>query len=77
MNCKLCQREAQKNDFCELHQKAHDNLMESYAIWRKALKTSWQEYLSQVAKNSLTGDWVKEVAKYLLENEETKNVKQS
>jgi hypothetical protein len=51
--------------------------MESYSVWRKALKTSWQEYLSQVAKNSLTGTWVKEVAKYLLENEETKNVKQS
>jgi len=51
--------------------------MESYSLWRKALKISWQEYLSQVAKNSLTGDWVKEVAKYLIENEETKHVKQS
>jgi hypothetical protein len=77
LNCKLCNKEAQKTDFCTLHQKAYDNLMESYTVWTKALKTSWQEYLSQVAKNSLTGTWVKEVAKYLLENEETKNVKQS
>jgi len=77
MNCKLCQKEAQKTDFCTLHQKAHDNLMDSYTVWRKALKTSWQEYLSQVAKNSLTGTWVKEVAKHLIENEETKNVKQN
>lgn len=77
MNCKLCSKEAEGNDFCTLHQKAYGNLMDSYTVWRKALKTSWQEYLSQVAKNSLTGDWVKEVAKYLLENEETKNVKQS
>ena len=51
--------------------------MNNYTVWGKALKTSWQEYLSQVAKNSLTGTWVKEAAKYLLENEETKNVKQS
>jgi hypothetical protein len=77
LNCKLCQKEAQKNGFCTLHLKAHDNLMDSYTVWTKALKTSWQEYLSQVAKNSLTGTWVKEVAKYLLENEETKNVKQN
>jgi hypothetical protein len=77
LNCKVCEKEAQENGFCTLHQRAYDNLMESYSLWRKALKISWQEYLSQVAKNSLTGDWVKEVAKYLIENEETKNVKQS
>jgi hypothetical protein len=77
LNCKVCEKEAQENGFCALHQRAYDNLMESYSLWRKALKISWQEYLSQVAKNSLTGDWVKEVAKYLIENEETKHVKQS
>lgn len=77
LNCKVCDRSAVENDFCELHLKAYDNLVNRYSIWKKALKISWREYLSQVAKNSLTGDWVKEVAKYLIENEETKNVKQS
>jgi hypothetical protein len=77
LTCKVCKKEAKENGFCAQHQRAYDNLMESYSFWRKALKISWQEYLSQVAKNSLTGDWVKEVAKYLIENEETKNVKQS
>ena len=75
MNCKLCTKEAKENNFCTLHQKAYENLMENYDAWRKALKTSWQEYLSQIAKNSLTGTCVKEVAKYLIETEETTNVK--
>lgn len=77
MNCKLCQKPAEENGFCMLHQKAHANLMNNYPIWRKALKTSWQEYLSQVAENSLTGTSTKEVAKYLIETEETPNVRQS
>jgi hypothetical protein len=62
---------------CELHLKAYDNLMKSYAVWRKALKTCWQEYLSQITKNSLTGACVKEVAEYLIETGETRNVRQS
>jgi hypothetical protein len=71
LNCKICKKEAQENNFCTLHQKAHSNLMDSYPIWRKALNISWKEYLSQVAENLSAGDWVKEVAKYLIENGET------
>ena len=46
-------------------------MLSRYELWTKALKISWKEYLSQVAENSSTGDWVKEVAKYLIENGET------
>jgi hypothetical protein len=42
-----------------------------FEFWRKGLNISWVEYLSQVAENSSAGDWVKEVAKYLIENGET------
>ncbi|MCW4006926.1 MAG: hypothetical protein NWF04_10115 [Candidatus Bathyarchaeota archaeon] len=45
----------------------------SYRVWVLALESSWKEYLSQIAKHTLAGDWVKEVAKYLVENEEASN----
>ena len=71
MNCKICHREAIKDGFCEFHHKAHQNLKDSYPKWNKAMAISWKEYLSQIAENSSAGDWVKEVAKYLIENGET------
>jgi hypothetical protein len=71
LTCKVCDREAVKEGFCPLHFKAYGNLVNCYDHWRKALKISWKGYLSQVAENSSTGDWVKEVAKYLIENGET------
>jgi hypothetical protein len=57
--------------------KAYENIVEKYAFWRKGLKISWKEYLSEIEKNSLTGEWAKEVAKHLINNEEVKNVKKS
>jgi len=77
LNCKICQREAAKDGFCESHAKAYANLMSGFEVWKRALGISWKEYLSQVAENSSAGDWVKEVAKVLLENEETQNVRKS
>ena len=58
-----------------MHLKAYENIVEKYAVWRKALKISWEEYLSEIEKHSLTGDYAKEVAKYLINNEEVKNGK--
>jgi len=75
MRCKTCSREAGKKDFCPMHLKAYENIVEKYAVWRKALKISWEEYLSEIEKHSLTGDYAKEVAKYLINNEEVKNGK--
>jgi hypothetical protein len=43
--------------------KAYENIVEKYVVWRKALKISWEAYLSEIEKNSLTGNWAKEVAK--------------
>jgi len=69
LKCKICEREAVNNKFCELHGKAHQNLVEKYEAWKKALDISWKEYLNEIVKNSLTGEWAKEVAQHLLENE--------
>ena len=77
MSCKICPRKPVKNGFCPLHLKAYENIVEKYAVWRKSLKISWKEYLSEIEQNSLTGEWAKEVANYLINNEDNRNVKES
>jgi hypothetical protein len=77
LNCKICNRKSAKNGFCQMHLKAYENIVEKYGVWRKALKVSWREYLSEIEQNSLTGEWAKEVANYLTNNEGTRSVKES
>jgi predicted metal-binding protein len=77
LKCKVCDKEAGKKDFCPLHLKAYENIVEKYDFWRKALKISWKEYLSEIEQNPLTGEWAKEVANYLVNNEGTTSVKES
>ena len=55
---------------------AHSNIVSKFEVWKKASDASWVDYLVAVQKNSLTGEWAKEVAKHLIE-EENQNVKQS
>ena len=66
MKCKICNKEA-TNEYCELHEKAHESLVKTYDDWKEALEISWKEYLNGVVKNQYSGVWVKEVAQYLLE----------
>ncbi len=73
MQCKACSRAAGERDFCPLHLKAYKNIVEKYAIWRKALNIPWEEYLREIEKHSLTGEWAKEVAKCLMNKEEETN----
>ena len=77
MNCKACDRDAGERDFCPIHLKAYKNIIKVFECWRKALRISWREYLSEIAQNSLTGEWAKEVASYLVNIEETRNVEKS
>jgi hypothetical protein len=74
MKCRICSREAVERNYCELHAKAYENIAKNYDKWKRALKISWKEYLSQIAKNPLTGEWAKEVAQDLLNNGEKQNV---
>ncbi len=55
--------------------KAYESIMKKYDQWKKALEISWKEYLSEIAKNPLTGEWAKEVAEYLSKSGERNNVK--
>jgi hypothetical protein len=77
LNCKICQRKAVTEKFCQIHLKAYEKIVEKYDCWRKALKISWREYLSEIEQNPLTGESVKEVTSYLIDNEETRNVEES
>ncbi|MEM2092819.1 MAG: hypothetical protein QW056_00475 [Candidatus Bathyarchaeia archaeon] len=69
MKCALCEREALKNGYCDLHGSAYENVVKSYELWKKALNISWKEYLSEIVKNPLTGEWAKEVAEHLIKKE--------
>ncbi len=72
MNCKICSKEAEENGFCQLHSKALRNVLLKFKVWAAASNVSWMEYLVEIQKNSLTGVWAKEVAKYLIEEEDQK-----
>ncbi len=72
MNCKICSRETEENGFCQLHSTAYMNVLEKFSVWKAASNVVWRQYLAEIQKNSLTGVWAKEVAKYLIE-EETKD----
>jgi len=54
--------------------KAYETIVKKYELWKKALESSWKEYLSEIAKNPLTGEWAKEVAEYLINSGEKQNV---
>jgi len=57
--------------------KAYESIVKKYETWKRALGISWKEYLSEVVKNSLAGEWAKEVAEYLISGGEKQNVTNS
>lgn len=73
MKCKVCSREIKtqpQSEYCELHQKAYENIQKKFWAWKKALNIEWKDYLNEIAKNQLTGIWAKEVAENLLSGKE-------
>jgi hypothetical protein len=65
--CKICSKEtSEKDDYCELHAKAYENIIKKYDVWKKALNITWNDYLNEILKNPLTGISAKEVAQQLL-----------
>lgn len=77
MKCKACGEEAGEGGFCLVHFEAYENIVEKFPVWRKALKISWKEFLREIEQNSLTGEWAKEVAKYLINSEDMDNGEES
>jgi len=75
MYCKICSRPIKEKNYCSLHLKAYQNICEKFEVWNKALEVSWIDYLVKISKNSLTGEWAKEVIKHLIEDG-SRNVKE-
>jgi len=72
LKCKVCSREAQAyplSEYCELHEKAYQNIRRKFECWKKRLGVEWNQYLTEIAKNPFTGDWAKKVAENLLSKE--------
>jgi hypothetical protein len=69
VKCKICSREAEENGFCPLHLRAYQNVLEKFEQWKIASGLVWIEYLVEIQKNSLTGEWAREVVKHLIKDE--------
>jgi hypothetical protein len=76
MNCKICDRRATKESYCDRHKRAYKSIIKKFDEWKQALEISWKGYLSKIIDNPLTGEWAKEVAEQLIESGEEKDVKQ-
>jgi len=74
LKCIICDRETIDDGYCRFHEGARRVIIRKYDDWTRAIGISWKEYLSEIAKNPLTGEWAKEVALHLLEEENKKNV---
>ena len=75
MKCAICGRESGVNSYCLFHAKAHGNIVAKYEQWEKAVGISWKEYLSEIVKNPLAGEWAKEVAHHMMSSGEQIDVK--
>jgi hypothetical protein len=75
LKCLICSREASEQDYCRPHEEAYKVVIKKYDRWKTSMEMPWKEYLSEIAKNPLTGEWAREVAQYLMEVENQKNVK--
>lgn len=79
MKCVICSRRAnERSPFCEYHGVASLNLNKHHADWERAYGSiSWERYLESISQLSDSGDWVQEVAKYelnQLQSKETNNI---
>jgi len=66
-----------QSKYCELHQKAYENIQKKFEVWKKASNIEWQDYLKEVATNPFTGSWAREVAESLLSEKELGSVERN
>jgi hypothetical protein len=66
LRCEICGRETGENAYCTLHAGAYQQIVKMHDRWKEALEITWKDYLSEIAKNPLTGEWAKEVAEQLI-----------
>jgi len=71
LTCPVCQEEAghefRGESLCPSHKGALDKIREHYKLWVTAYGSlTKEEYLQLLIKNPNSGEWVAEVARYLL-----------
>jgi hypothetical protein len=71
MKCEICGEETTNKNYCSLHKKARENIINKFENWQKALGIQWKEYLSEIVNNDLTGESAKETAEHMLKMGET------
>jgi hypothetical protein len=79
LSCPVCQRQAnfefRGGLLCPSHKAALDKIWERYKEWASAYGSlTKKEYLQMLIKNPNSGQWVTEVAKYLLEMGDTERL---
>jgi len=79
LSCPVCQGEADHEirggSLCPSHKAALDKIREHYKVWVSAYGSlTKEEYLQLLIRNPNSGEWVTEVAKYLLEVGETERL---
>jgi hypothetical protein len=65
--CVICGRKASKEEFCDYHGTAHENVQKAYEHWKTALGVEWGEYLTLAYEEESTGRWAREVLEYLIQ----------
>ena len=73
--CKVCNSTIPEGDYCDAHLIAKKNLEANFKRWQKAYgELSWLDYLSRLVSDPdiPIGDWAKEVAEQLLQEEKKK-----
>lgn len=65
-NIPSCRREPYANGLCKYHYQALELVKNMYSEWKNRENASFAEYLAKLAKLKLTGDYVRDVVKYVL-----------
>lgn len=72
MKCKSTAMKLKSKVYCPFHFMVYRNVLEKFGAWKKASGLVWMKYLNKIQKNSLTGEWAKEVVKQLIKEENEK-----
>jgi len=64
--CSVCDEKATSDRFCRRHEGAYRRIVETYAGWSEAKENSPEEYLREIVELAETGEWVVDVARYVL-----------
>lgn len=70
--CPICRRPMSSGEkFCEYHSMADINLKAAFEDWKTAMGIEWEDYLKHLIEEEGTGKWVREVAEFLMQQDDS------